>query len=326
MKVSELLEKRRANWNLLERLCEKMEKKSHRRSARNIAQFAALYRAACADLALADSYQLPPAAVSYLHQLVARAHNQLYRSRMFDFSRWSEEMFVHVPARLFKDNALRLSFLLFWGLFFLSMFLSSTYSPLPDYALNVIGQEQMIGFEHNFDSPIGNHSPGDNVGSMAGFYIWHNATIGLRCFAAGLLFGVGGLFELIFNAFFLGAVFGYMSQLPQSENFYNFVTAHGPFELTAVVLSAAAGMKLGFAMVMTGGLTRADSLRQAGRDAMPTMAAAVVLFVLAAMIEGFISPSGLPYEVKAAVGVFSTGVLLFYFVFLGYPRPDVTTV
>ena len=326
MKVSELLEKRRANWNLLERLCEKMEQKSYRRSARNIAQFAALYRAACADLALADSYQLPPAAVSYLHQLVARAHNQLYRSRMFDFRRWSEEMFVHVPARLFQDKALRISFFLFWGLFIASMFLASNYSPLPNYAKDVIGEDQMTFFAQNFDSPIGTNGPGEFAGGMAGFYIWHNATIGLRCFAAGLLFGVGGLFEMAFNAFFLGAVFGYMTQIPQSENFFNFVTAHGPFELTAVVLSAAAGMKLGFAMVMTGGLTRADSLRKAGKEAMPTMAAAVILFVLAALVEGFISPSGLPYGAKAAVGVFSSGLLIFYFVYLGYPRQHVTSV
>jgi len=326
MKVSELLESRRANWNRLERLCEEMEKSSHRRSAPHIAQFAALYRAACADLALADSYQLPPSAISYLHQLVARAHNQLYRSRMFDFRRWGEEMFVKVPARLFKDNALRLSFVLFWGIFLLSMFLASGASPLPNYAVEVLGKDQIQGFETSFENPIGAEGPRETEGLMAGFYIWHNTTIGLRCFAAGLLFGVGGLFELVFNAFFLGAAFGYMTQIPQRENFFHFVTAHGPFELTAIVLSAAAGMKLGFAMVMTGGLTRADSVRQAAKEAMPSMAAAGVLFALAALIEGFISPSQLPYEIKAAVAVFSTGLLLFYFVFLGYPRADAPPV
>lgn len=326
MKVAELLESRRANWNRLESLCAQMENRSYRRTARNVAQFAALYRAACADLALADAYQLPPSAINYLHQLVARSHNQLYRSRMFEFRRWGEEMFVKVPARLFKDNALRLSFAIFWGLFLASMYLSSNGSPLPEYAENVLGKEQMKGFESSFENPIGSGGASGLEGGMAGYYIWHNASIGLRCFAAGLLFGVGGLFELIFNAVFLGAAFGYMTQIPQRENFFHFVTAHGPFELTAIVLSAAAGMKLGFSMVVTDGLSRTDSLRKSAREALPAIAAAVVLFGLAALVEGFISPSGLPYEVKAAVAVFSTGLLLFYFVFLGFPRNDVDAV
>ena len=40
------------------------------------------------DLALADAYQLPPTTVEYLHQLVGRAHNQMYRGRGFNFAAW----------------------------------------------------------------------------------------------------------------------------------------------------------------------------------------------------------------------------------------------
>ena len=39
-----------------------------------------------------------------------------------------------------------------------------------------------------------------------------------------------------------------------------------------------------------------------------------------ALIEGFLSPSTAPYPVKAAVAALSTGMLLFYFVVLGYPQ------
>ena len=35
----------------------------------------------------------------------------------------------------------------------------------------------------------------------------------LRCFALGLLFGIGGLFATVYNAAFLGGVFGYMATL-----------------------------------------------------------------------------------------------------------------
>ena len=44
------------------------------------------------------------------------------------------------------------------------------------------------------------------------------------------------------------------------------------------------------------------------------------MFVLAAAIEAFISPSAAPYWVKATVAVFSCRTLVWYFVILGYPR------
>jgi uncharacterized membrane protein SpoIIM required for sporulation len=111
-----------------------------------------------------------------------------------------------------------------------------------------------------------------------------------------------------------------MASVPESKNFFNFVTAHGPFELTAIVLGTAAGLRLGYAMVQTLGASRSASLREAARNAVPMMILATILFGLAALIEGFLSPSPAPYWVKAAVAVISSGALMFYFVMLGYPR------
>jgi hypothetical protein len=41
------------------------------------------------------------------------------------------------------------------------------------------------------------------------------------------------------------------------------------------------------------------------------------LFALAAVIEAFVSPSAAPYWIKATVAAVSSGLLMFYFVFLG---------
>jgi uncharacterized membrane protein SpoIIM required for sporulation len=159
---------------------------------------------------------------------------------------------------------------------------------------------------------------------MAGFYIWHNAGIGMQCFVFGLFAGVGGLFETVFNAAYLGGVFGFMMTVPEQNNFFEFVTAHGPFELTAIVLAAGAGMRLGFSLLYTQGRSRMHSLRAAGRESVPSIMVAVVLFMLAAFIEGFISPSALPYTIKAFVAAASSALLMFYFVVLGQPprEPD----
>ena len=317
MKVADLLEARRGCWCELEELCDRLASWGRRRTPpETLARFSALYRAACADLALADAYQLPPSTVRYLHQLIGRAHNQLYRAKTFDFRAWFEELFVAVPQRLFRDNALRLAFVLFWGAFILSS-LAAYYTP--GYAERVIGKEFTDTLEHDFGvSPNGRGINADTF--MAGTYIFHNATIGIRCFVFGLFFGIAGLYETLFNAVLLGAVFGHMANTPQADNFFHFVTAHGPFELTAIVLGAAAGMRLGFSLIFTRGYSRGAALRRTGREVFPTAMLAVVLFGFAALIEAFISPSALPYAVKAGVSVWTAGMLMFYFVFLGYPR------
>ena len=45
----------------------------------------------------------------------------------------------------------------------------------------------------------------------------------------------------------------------------------------------------------------------------------VVMFFLAALIEGFLSPSAAPYPVKVFVALLSSGLLAVYFIVLGFP-------
>ncbi len=321
MKVAELVEQRRQNWLELEQLCDLAQRSTKRKmGAQRVTRFATLYRAACADLALADAYQLPPNTVQYLHRLVGRAHNQLYRSRDFDYAKWSNLLLVEAPQRIFNDRCVQLAFCLFWGGFILSAILAYSSSIWPNYAQEMLTQANIEQLETNFGEPIKGRNPQQSF-AMAGFYIQHNTSIGLKCFAGGVLV-IPGLFITMFNAVFLGASFGYMARPDVAEgvNFFHFVTAHGPFELTAIVLSAGAGLRIGVAWLHTGGLTRFASLQKTGRDAIPIMGAAIVMFFFAAMIEGFLSPSAAPYWLKATVAVLSSGLLTFYFVVLGLPR------
>ena len=152
MKVIELLEKRRQNWNELERLCDQMENRSKQSlGAESIHRFAHLYRAACADLALADSYQLPTGTIAYLHQLVGRAHNQLYRSRRFNYRAWIYDMLYVLPPRLFRDNSLRLAFVIFWGIFLAAMALAYSSS---DFTEAILGKEMVAGLEEMYAEKI----------------------------------------------------------------------------------------------------------------------------------------------------------------------------
>jgi uncharacterized membrane protein SpoIIM required for sporulation len=314
MKVAQLLAERRKGWDELETMCRELERgRARALGAAGLLRFAAAYRSACADLALADAYQLPPPTVQYLHELVGRAHNQLYRSKMFRWREWGNEILFEVPRRLITDRALWLAFAVFWGIFLAALALGVTSR---EFAEQVVGSETLVSLEQSFSQPV-RGSNANMSGAMNGFYVIHNAGIGLRCFAAGLVLGVGGLFVTVSNALQLGVMFGYMFTSPARDNFLEFVTAHGPFELTAIVFSAAAGMRLGFSIIATGGLTRIASLRRAVWKAAPTMAVAVILFCLAAIIEAFLSPSPAPYALKAGVAIVSTVLLAGYVFGLG---------
>src|SRR5687768_9444305 len=143
MKVVELLERRRQNWLELERFCDQLHPSKGQANASravDMSRFAALYRAACADLALADAYQLPQNTVQYLHRLVGRAHNQLYRSRKFQFKTWLPTLLETVPQQIFRDRCVQVMFLLFWGMFILSAWLAYSKTAFPEFAQQVIGE------------------------------------------------------------------------------------------------------------------------------------------------------------------------------------------
>ena len=323
MKVAELIERRQPMWQELETLCGQMTRGAGKKDPETVARFSTLYRAACADLALAESYQLPPKTVDYLHRLVAKSHNQLYRSRNYQWEKWYRLIFRQTPQRIFDDRCVHFVFIAFWSLFLISGYLAYEDKLWPDFATDVIGQQQLESFENMYDN-FDSRTAGQNS-QMMGFYIFNNAGIGLSCFVWMLLI-IPGLVTLTFNAVYLGAVFGYMFRPEMGEagiNFKNFVTAHGPFELTAIVLASGAGLKIGLSWLVTHGMSRHDSLIKTSREALPIAMCAVILFIAAAIIEGFISPipeSTLPWWVKGLVGVISSCLLMIYFVCLGYPR------
>ncbi len=331
MKVLELLERRRKHWQELEVLCDRLQERvsSHPTQYAEMGRFATLYRAACADLALADSYQLPQNTVQYLHRLVGRARNQLYKSKRMNFAMWMKALMEDVPQLIFNDRCIQFMFVLFWSAFIGAAVLASNNKLWPSFAEDVAGQKQLDSLKEMYSKPIGEDDgdggarTGDMKAMMASHYISHNTGIGLQCFAMGILI-IPGICMAMYNALLLGACFGYMARPDminnEGQNFFHFVTAHGPFELTAIVLSAGAGLRLGVSWIMPGGLSRMASLQMNARKMMPVVPTIMVMFFLAAIIEGFISPSSLPYGVKVAVALVSSALLMFYFVILGMPR------
>lgn len=323
MRVADRLSHREASWRELDRLVDRLSRSSHRRpSPDDVLRLGRLYRDACSDLMLAESYDLPRETVAYLHALVGRAHNALYRARGFRFSDLGRLLFDVAPRRLRSDPALRLAAAVFFVSFLLCGLVAAAR---PGFARDVVGEEFLEQIDHMYAEPIDaqkGEAGGRNDAAMAGFYIQHNTTIGIQCFAWGIVLGLGSLYQLLSNGIVLGTIFGHMAASPHAPNFFTFVTAHSSFELPAIVVAGAAGLRMGWGLIETEGRTRLASLRREAANALPALCTSVVLFVLAAFVEGFISASSLPYWTKVGVALLGAMLILAFLTLGGRGNQD----
>jgi uncharacterized membrane protein SpoIIM required for sporulation len=264
---------------------------------------AALYRRACEHLALARARAYPRYLLDRLDKLTADAHQVIYQRREFGAARvWhaiaydfpravrKQAVYVWLSAALFMLPTLLVGWLVY---------------ERPDLILSVVSSEQAAEFEEMYSDSaeaIGSMRGADEHWAMFGFYIKNNISVAFQCFAGGLFAGVGSMFFLIYNGVFGGAIGGYLTERGLSETFYSFVVTHAAFELTAIVLSGAAGLRLGHSIISPGRNTRLQSLVLAARECIPVIYGFVFMLIIAAAIEAFWSSARwLPLPLKYSV-------------------------
>ena len=69
---------------------------------------------------LAEDHDLPRETVAYLHALVGRAHNLIYRASGFNFRDWGRALFQTAPRRLRVGPGPAVAALVFWGAFLMA--------------------------------------------------------------------------------------------------------------------------------------------------------------------------------------------------------------
>ena len=76
---------------------------------------------------------------------------------------------------------------------------------------------------------------------------------------------------------------GLVTAAGHGKNLLVFISGHGAFELTAIVISGAAGMVMGYALVDARGRTRFGSLRAKAKDVAVLAMGAALMLLAAAM-------------------------------------------
>ena len=150
------------------------------------------------------------------------------------------------------------------------------------------------------------------------FIMTNNVKVAIFAFAGGILLGMFTLYVLVYNGIHFGSVLGYVWAFGLGPDLLAFVAPHGVLELSVIFFSGGAGLQLGWSTLRPGLLSRRDALTRAAQRAVLLLLGSLPLLVLAGLIEGFVSPSGLPREVKWTLGPL-TGVL-FYWYLLHLPQ------
>ena len=144
----------------------------------------------------------------------------------------------------------------------------------------------------------------------------NNIQVSFLAFGVGILGGVFTLWVLALNGLILGGITGLTASYGLGFDLWTFVIGHGVVELSVIMMAGGAGLSLGWAVLRPGMQRRRDALTHAARRALPLIAGAVPLLVIAGLIEGFISPADhIPVMVKWAVGI-GSGILLYLYLLL----------
>lgn len=282
------------------------------------ATFAKRYRRLCHYLSMAKERGYSQFLTNYLNELVIRGHAQLYHHKPTGLLKIIRFFLYDFPVLIRSE----LKFVIAAGLlFFLPLLIACGIVYLfPDSIYVMFDPGKVTSFETMYESSSSiraSRNADDNF-VMFGYYIFNNISIGFRCFAGGILFGLGSVFFLIFNGIMIGAVAGHMIDPRFVSTFYSFVIGHGAFELTAIVFSGAAGLKLGVSLVSPGRMRRVNSLKQAAKVSIRLVYGVIAMLVIAAFLEAFwSSSSSLPSVVKFAVGGGFWIMVIVYFLGLG---------
>lgn len=279
---------------------------------------AALYRALSADVMQVRSLGLGADLRLRLDALAARAHGFLYRAPERHGSATLLELLGEFPRAVRRQWPFVLvAALLFWLPFVLGL---GGALGRPGFAERVLPAEMLEEMGAAYAQGFANGRPQGQDAAMAGFYVYNNVGIAFRCFATGITFGVGSLFFLVYNGLTIGTVVGWVITQGHGRNILTFTCSHSPFELTAIVLSGAAGLQIGFSLLDTGGLSRRSSLLRAGRSAIVLVTGSAAFLLIAALLEAFWSPSSAPDDVKWAAAGLLTLLVVSYLALAGRGR------
>jgi uncharacterized membrane protein SpoIIM required for sporulation len=280
VKLDRFVADRRAAWQELDELTRQARRRPERLGPDRVRRLGALYRSAAADLALARRSFAGDPLVARLEDLVGRARHLVYDApdRRGSLIRFVARDYWRLVAE--KPYALLAAAVLLFGPAVLGALWARQD---PGAAATLVPEQFRPATEPGH--PWTSMSPGEQTAFTSEVFT-NNIQVTLVAFAGGITFGLLTALALIYNGVLLGVIGGLMSASGNTVGFVDLVTAHGVLELSCILVGGAAGLRLGWALVDPGRLTRAASGGREARNAVQIALGTAPWLVLAGIIEG----------------------------------------
>ncbi len=314
MNLNNFILKREETWRRLQSILTRVERDGLKRLAESeLDDLVKLYRQASSDLNYLQTHHRESRYTAYLNNLLSRCHTYIQVEGDPFLPRLKRFLAIEFPALLRREKLLfLLCTALFMAAFCFAYFTISLEAP---WSESILDPETRVSWEENAAgmSDEGAVIPAALGPLFAGHIVTNNIQVAFMAFAGGIICGLGTVYVLVMNGILLGALAAIFALQGRSLLFWAFILPHGIMELTAIFISAAAGLALGRALLLPGDYRRTDSLRLGSRNAARLLGGTIPLFFLAAAIESFFTPSALPIPAKLAFAGFSAAALALYF-------------
>ncbi|MEO5938157.1 MAG: stage II sporulation protein M [Sphingomonas sp.] len=315
-----------ADWEELERIVTAIEK----RGVRGVPEQAllvlpVLYRSALSSLSVARETSLDKSLVAYLEQLCTRAYFQIYgvpTSPMRQLGHFFARSWPQAVQALWKETLV--AFILTAAGAIVAFLLvrnnpSWYYVLMPDGSSQGRDPTASVQFLKSTIYDGAGDSQQSSLAYFATFLFTHNAQIAIFSFALGFAFCLPTIGLIVYNGLMLGAMVEIFASKGLAYGFIGWLMIHGTTELFAIMISGAAGFRIGLALAFPGRKSRADAAVAAGRSAATAMGGTVVMLAVAGLLEGIGRQTVTSDTARYAIGI---AMLLGWFLYFYWPRRD----
>lgn len=259
-------------------------------------ELVSLYQAVAGHLSTLYTSAPEPLLVSRLSGLLAGARGRIAGAHELRLSDVTRFFVLSLPAAFYRVR--------WWTLWVALAFItvgaiSGWWIASTPEAMASLGSPAELDqyADEAFAAYYSNYPAGDFAGQ-----VWtNNAWIAAQAIGLGIT-GAFPVYMLYSNAVGVGTSAAIMADHDKLDVFFGLILPHGLMELTAVFIAAGAGLKLFWAWVAPGPMTRARALAAEGRSLFTVALGLVVVLGVSGIVEGFVTPSGLPTAVKILIG------------------------
>jgi uncharacterized membrane protein SpoIIM required for sporulation len=280
MKETRFIEQNRNKWEELEKQLNQDKKDPDKLSD--------LFVQVADDLSYARTYYKNRVVRVYLNHLTQKVFGSLYKNTLNQKKRFNYFWRQDLPEILFLSRKeLRLSLIIF----LLSMTLgivSSIYDP--NFCASILGESYVSMTKENIKSgdPMAVYKDANGVNMFLGITI-NNLFVAYRTFIFGLLASIGTIGIMIYNGVMVGVFQYFFIEQGLFRESALTIWMHGMLEISAIIIAGGAGLVLGKGIVLPGTFNRMQALRISARSAIKIMIGITPIFILAGLIESFIT-------------------------------------